>query len=149
MNTVRDDFRPLADSFGRLVGRGGGGGAMVVVQRGETVADLAVGWADRARTRRWTTDTLAVSFSTTKGVASTVLHRLVERGLLGYDDPIAQHWPEFAAGGKERVTVRDLLTHRAGLHSVQAVADRAEDILDHLAMEERLAARTVRAPTTG
>ena len=148
MNSVRDDFRPLADAFGRLVGRGGGGGALVVMQRGETVADLAVGWADRGRTRRWSADTLAVSFSTTKGVASTVVHRLVERGLLGYDDPIAQHWPEFAAGGKERVTVRDLLTHRAGLHSIQAVADRAEDILDHLAMEERLAGRTVRAPTT-
>ena len=148
MNTVRDDFRPLADAFGRLVGRGAGGGAMVVRLRGETVADLAVGWADAARTRRWTADTLAVSFSTTKGVASTVVHRLAERGLLGYDDPVAEHWPEFAAGGKERVTVRDVLTHRAGLYSVQALADRAEDILDHLAMEERLAARTAKAPTT-
>src|SRR3712207_2196893 len=147
MNTVREDFRPLADAFGRLVGRGAGGGAMVVRQRGETVADLAVGWTDAARTKRWTADTLAISFSTTKGVASTVVHRLVERWLLGYDDPVAEHWPEFAAGGKERVTVRDLLTHRAGLHSVRAVAERAEDLLDHLAMEERLAARTVRAPT--
>ena len=148
MNTVRDDFRPLADAFGRWVGRGAGGGAMVVRWRGETVVDLAVGWADAARTRRWTPGTLAISFSTTKGVASTVVHRLVERGVLGYDDPIAKHWPEFGAGGKERVTVRDLLTHRAGLYSVRAVADRAEDILDHLAMEERLAARAARAPTT-
>ena len=147
MNTVTDRFRPLADAFGRLVGRGAGGGALVVRRRGETVADLAVGWADAARTRRWTPDTLAISFSTTKGVASTVVHRLVERGLLGYDDPIAEHWPEFGAGGKQRVTVRDLLTHRAGLYSVQAVADRAEDILDHLGMEERLAARAVPAPT--
>jgi CubicO group peptidase (beta-lactamase class C family) len=148
VNTVRDDFRPVADAFGSLVGRGAGGGALVVRLHGETVADLAVGWADRKRTRRWTPETLAISFSTTKGVTSTVVHRLAERGLLGYDDPIADHWPEFGAGGKERVTVRDLLTHRAGLYSVQAVADRGEDILDHLAMEERLAARTVRAPTT-
>jgi CubicO group peptidase (beta-lactamase class C family) len=149
VNTVADAFEPVADAFGRLVGgRTAGGGALVVRRRGETVVDLAVGWADRRRTRRWTSDTLAISFSTTKGVASTVVHRLVERGLLGYDDPIASHWPEFGAGGKGRVTVRDLLTHRAGLYSVQAVADRAEDILDHLAMEERLAARTVRAPTT-
>src|SRR3712207_8944202 len=56
------------------------------------------------------------------------------------------YWPEFAAGGKGRVTVRDLLTHRAGLWSVRAVAERPEDLLDHLAMEERLAARTVQAP---
>jgi CubicO group peptidase (beta-lactamase class C family) len=149
VNSVREDFTPVADAFGKLVGgRAPGGGALVVKLRGETVADLAVGYADRARTRRWTPDTLSVSFSTTKGVASTVVHRLVERGLLGYDDPVAAHWPEFGAGGKDRVTVRDVLTHRAGLYSVQALADRAEDILDHVAMEERLAARTVRAPTT-
>ncbi|HEX2085753.1 MAG TPA: serine hydrolase domain-containing protein [Solirubrobacteraceae bacterium] len=143
-----DEFRPVAAAFSRLVGRGAGGGALVVRLRGETVADLVVGHADRARRRPWTPDTLAISFSTTKGVVSTVVHRLVDRGLLGYDDPVARHWPEFAAGGKERVTVRDLLTHRAGLHSVRAVAERAEDVLDHLAMEERLAARAVQAPTS-
>ena len=109
--------------------------------------DLCTGWADRAHTRPWTPETLALSFSTTKGVASTVIHRLAERGELAYDEPVATYWPEFAAGGKERVTVRDLLTHRAGLWSVRAVADRPEDLLDHLEMEERLAARAVRAPT--
>ena len=67
---------------------------------GETVVDLARGHADRHRTRPWTPDTLAISFSTTKGVASTVLHRLAERGLLAYDDPVAQHWPAFAEGGR-------------------------------------------------
>jgi CubicO group peptidase (beta-lactamase class C family) len=146
--TTTDAFRPLAAAFAKLVGRGGGGGALVVRLRGETVADLATGYADRRRTRAWTPETTAVSFSTTKGVTSTVLHRLVERGLLAYEDPVAEHWPEFGAGGKERVTVRDLMTHRAGLHSVQAIADRGPDILDHIAMEERLAARTVRAPRT-
>jgi CubicO group peptidase (beta-lactamase class C family) len=115
--------------------------------RGETVLNLCGGWADRARTRRWEPETLGLSFSTTKGVASTVVHRLAERGELDYDEPVATYWPEFAAGGKARVTVRDLLTHRAGLWSVRAVAERPEDLLDHLAMEERLAARSVRAPT--
>ena len=116
--------------------------------RGETVVNLCTGSADRAQTRPWTPDTLALSFSTTKGATSTVIHRLAERGLLGYDDPVAAHWPEFAAGGKAMVTVRELLTHRAGLSSVQAIAGRAEEMLDHLVMEERLAARVVRAPTT-
>lgn len=109
--------------------------------------DLCTGAADKRGLRPWTPETLAISFSTTKGIASTVIHRLADRGALGYDEPVAAYWPEFAAGGKERVTVRDLLTHRAGLHSIRAVASKAEDLLDHHAMEEKLAARTVRAPT--
>ena len=137
----------MVDSFAKLVTRGRGGGALVVRLRGETVVDLCTGWADRAHTRQWTPETLALSFSTTKGLASTVLHRLAERGELAYDEPVATYWPEFAAGGKGRVTVRDLMTHRAGLWSVRAVAERPEDLLDHLGMEERLAARTVTAPT--
>jgi CubicO group peptidase (beta-lactamase class C family) len=140
-------FGPVADVFGRLVGRGQGGGALAVRLRGETVVDLWTGSADRRGTRPWTPDTVAISFSTTKGIASAVVHRLADRGELDYDEPVASYWPEFAAGGKERVTVRDLLTHRAGLHSARAVAGRAEDLLDHLAMEERLAARAVHAPT--
>ena len=142
-----DGFAPVVESFARLVTRGRGGGALVVRLRGRTVLDLCTGWADRAHTRPWRPETLALSFSTTKGVASTVIHRLAERGELAYDEPIATYWPEFAAGGKERVTVRDLLTHRAGLWSVRAVAERPGDLLDHRAMEDRLAARAVRAPT--
>jgi CubicO group peptidase (beta-lactamase class C family) len=140
-------FEPVARAFGRIVGRREGGGALTVQLGGETVVDLCTGYADRARTRPWTPDTLAISFSTTKGVASTIVHRLADRGELSYDEPVATYWPEFAAGGKERVTVRHLLTHRAGLQSVRAVAQRAEDLLDHVAMEEKLAARAVRAPT--
>jgi CubicO group peptidase (beta-lactamase class C family) len=141
------EFGRVVDAFAKLVTRGRGGGALVVRVRGETVLDLCTGWADRARTRPWQRDTLALSFSTTKGIASTIIHRLAERGAVAYDEPVATFWPEFAAGGKGRVTVRDLLTHRAGLWSVRAVAERPEDLLDHLAMEERLAARAVRAPT--
>ena len=140
-------FGRVVEPFARLVGRGAGGGALVVRLRGQTVLDLCTGFADRANTRAWQPETLALSFSTTKGIASTVIHRLAERGELAYDEPIATYWPEFAARGKGRVTVRDLLTHRAGLWSVRAVAERPEDLLDHLAMEERLAARTVQAPT--
>ena len=137
----------MARAFQRLIGRGIGGGALVAKVRGETVVDLWSGAADRAGNRPWAPDTLAISFSTTKGVASTIVHRLADRGVLDYDEPVATYWPEFAAGGKERVTVRHLLTHRAGLSSVRGVADRAEDLLDHMAMEDKLAARAVRAPT--
>lgn len=146
--TTTPDFAPVARAFRRLVGGRTGGGALVVRSRGRTVVDLCIGTADRAGTRPWTRDTVALSFSTTKGIASTVIHRLADRGLLDHDQPVAEHWAEFAAGGKERVTIRELLSHRAGLCSVRAVADGAEDLLDHLKMEDRLAARSVRAPTS-
>lgn len=146
--TTREHFAPVARAFARLVGRGPGGGAVVVRLRGQTVVDLSVGTADAGGSRPWTPETLGLSFSTTKGVASTVIHRLADRGALDYDEPVATYWPEFAAGGKQDVTVRDVLTHRAGLSSVRAVASRAEDLLDHIGMEERLAARATRAPTS-
>jgi CubicO group peptidase (beta-lactamase class C family) len=145
---VAPGFEPVARIFQRLVGSRLGGGALTVRLRGETVVDLCTGHADRRGTRPWTPETLSISFSTTKGVASTIIHRLADRGRLDYDEPVATYWPEFAAGGKERVTVRELMTHRAGLSSVRAVADRAEDLLDHIALEDKLAARTVRAPTS-
>src|SRR3954453_10051211 len=140
-------FEPVRRAFARIVGRRSGGGGLTVRLRGETVVDLMTGYADRAHTRPWTPETLAISFSTTKGVASTVIHRLADRGELAYDEPVAKYWPEFAVGGKERVTVRHLLTHRAGLHSVRAVADEAEDLLDHVGLEHKLAERRVQAPT--
>src|SRR5687768_10884376 len=146
--TTTPEFAPVRRTFAAAIGRGGGGGALAVRVRGRTVVDVWTGTANGDGSRPWTPDTLAISFSTTKGIASTILHRLADRGELDYDEPVATYWPEFAAGGKADVTVRHLLTHRAGLHSVRAVAERAEDLLDHLAMEEKLAARSVHAPTS-
>ena len=57
---------------------------------------------------------MAPSFSTTKGVASTLLHMAVDGGLLHYDDRVAEHWPEFAQAGKQEITVRHVLSHTAG-----------------------------------
>ena len=59
-------------------------------------------------------------FSATKAVASTVIHRLVDRGLLSYDEPVAAYWPEFGANGKDDITVRDVLRHRAGCRTSRA-----------------------------
>jgi CubicO group peptidase (beta-lactamase class C family) len=80
--------------------------------------------------RRWQRDTLAPSFSTTKGVASTTLHVLVDRGLVEYDDPVAKHWPEFAQAGKEKVTVRHVMAHQSGLYHLRQMLDHAEQMLD-------------------
>ncbi|MCC3772837.1 beta-lactamase family protein [Streptomyces sp. UNOC14_S4] len=65
-------------------------------------------------------DTLIHSFSTGKGFTATLVHVLAERGLVDYDAPIARYWPEFAARGKERVTVRHALTHTAGVPQLPA-----------------------------
>ena len=80
-------------------------------------------------------------FSVTKGMASTVIHRLADRGLIDYDAPVAEYWPEFGANGKADITVRDVMRHRAGLSHLNGVSKA--DLLDHREMEERIAAAPV------
>jgi len=143
---AKPEFAEVARSFDGLFGsRSGGGGALVVCWRGETVVDVWNGYADPAGERPWTRDTLSLSFSTSKGVASTVIHRLADRGEIDYDEPVASYWPEFAANGKGRITVREVLSHRAGLYDARALAPDATSLLDHLEMEDRLA-RAQRLP---
>jgi len=108
---------------------------------GRPVVDVWTGWSDRAGEEPWTVDTGAMVFSATKGIAATVVHRLVDRGLLSYDEPVAAYWPEFGANGKGTITVRDVLRHRAGLSHLKGVS--RNDLLDHEMMEERLAAASV------
>lgn len=91
------------------------GAAVTVTVAGETVVDLWGGWADAAGTRPWERDTVVNVWSTTKGPVALCAHLLADRGLLDLDAPVADYWPEFAAAGKEKVLVRHLLSHRAGL----------------------------------
>ena len=123
------DFEALVSLAGRLVDEQGGGAAICVYHRGRPVADLWAGQRD-SDGRPWLADTLAPSFSTTKGVASTVLHVMVDRGLIDYDAPVCRYWPEFAAKGKQDITVRHVLTHRAGLYHIRRMIDHAERLLD-------------------
>jgi CubicO group peptidase (beta-lactamase class C family) len=81
--------------------------------RGELVIDCWGGLADPATGRAVDGDTLFNVYSVTKGVAATAIHVLVDRGHLHYDAPVAQYWPEYAANGKGKTTVRHVLTHRA------------------------------------
>ncbi|HEY5150590.1 MAG TPA: serine hydrolase domain-containing protein, partial [Mycobacterium sp.] len=118
-----------------------GGGALAVYLDGQPVVDVWTGWSDRRGRVRWSADTGAMVFSATKGVASTVIHRLVDRGLIDYDAPVAEYWPEFGANGKAQITVRDVMRHRAGLSHLRGV--RKRELLDHRHMEERIAAAPV------
>ena len=99
--------------------RGELGAAVTVTVDGATVVDLWGGWADAARTRPWERDTLVNVWSTSKGPTALCAHILADRGLLDLDAPVAVYWSEFAAAGKEKVLVRHLLSHRAGLSGLR------------------------------
>lgn len=81
--------------------------------RGRLVIDTWGGLADPTTGRAVDGDTLFNVYSVTKAVAATAIHMLVDRGLLDYDAPVARYWPEYGARGKDRTTVRHVLTHRA------------------------------------
>lgn len=130
--TVERGFEPVRDAFVRnFADRGELGAAIGVYHRGRCVVDLWGGIADRESGRPWRRDTLGIVFSATKGVTATVVHRLVERGLLSLDAPVATYWPEFAAAGKESITLRDVLTHRAGLAAIEGTLTLDEVLAWH------------------
>ncbi len=115
-----------------------GGAAVCVYHRGEVVVDCWGGTRD-AEGDPWTEDTLSLSYSTTKGVTSTLLHVLADRGLVDYDAPVAEYWPEFADAGKGRITVRQVLCHEAGLYRVRDMIDHAQRFVDWEHMVDALA----------
>ena len=95
------------------------GAALCVMKNGRAVVDVWAGWADHARTRRWERETPVLVFSATKAVTATLIHLLVERGTVDIEAPVADYWPEFAAAGKDRITIRHVLTHQAGVPLVE------------------------------
>jgi CubicO group peptidase (beta-lactamase class C family) len=104
-----------------LVESGAELGIQVAVYRhGELVVDAVAGVADPVSGRPVASDTPFFSASTAKGVTATVVHVLAERGVLDYDTPIVEFWPEFGAHGKDKATVRHALTHSVGVPAVPA-----------------------------
>jgi CubicO group peptidase (beta-lactamase class C family) len=124
---VAEGYGPVADAFRRNFARGREIGAACAVYRdGRKVVDLWGGYRDGLTREPWERDTMVPVFSTTKGVSSTAVALLHSRGLLDYDQRVAAYWPEFAAAGKADVTVRQLLSHQAGL----AAIDRPLELRD-------------------
>ena len=113
---VEAGFGRVADEFRRnFAARGDVGAAVAVYRDGQPVVDLWGGLRDSARRLPWERDTMVPVFSTTKGVSALVVASLRSRGLLDWDERVAHYWPEFAANGKDAITVRQLLAHEAGL----------------------------------
>ena len=119
--TVADGFGAVADAFERnFVEFGEVGAAFSLYVDGESKVDVWAGIADKQTGREWSHDTLQLVFSTTKGAAAICVAHLVEAGRISYDDTVATYWPEFAASGKERITIGQMMSHQAGLPFVDA-----------------------------
>jgi CubicO group peptidase (beta-lactamase class C family) len=128
--TVAPGFEIVTRALALCVPSGAPGGAAVCVyHRGKCVVRLGMGTRNR-RGDPFEPDTLALAFSTTKGVTATLLHVLVDRGEVALDAPVAGYWPEFARNGKSRITVRHVAAHQAGLHLIAPMIHSARDMLD-------------------
>ena len=142
--SIHPDFADVATCLRRIIPRHGpGGAAACVYYDGEKVVDLWGGTRNKAGDP-WQADTVSISFSTTKGIASTLLHMYVDRGAIELDAPVARYWPEFAQAGKEAVTVRHVLCHEAGLYGLADMVEHGNEMLDWDRMIERISPRTPR-----
>jgi CubicO group peptidase (beta-lactamase class C family) len=106
---------------------------VAVVEHGRLVVDVAAGVADPRTGAAVSTDTLFWAASTAKGVASSVAHVVVERGEVGYETRLADLWPGFRSHGKNRITLRHVLLHTAGLPGLPAETT-VEDLCDRSRM---------------
>ena len=139
--SVDDGFELVADAFRtNFAEHGDIGAAVCVYHRGRPVVDLWGGDADRSAGRRWERETIQLVFSTTKGMAATCVHLLVERGELDLDDPVARYWPEFAASGKGHIPLRWVMSHEAGLAAVTGEVTM-DDVLGWDGVIEAIAAQ--------
>ncbi|HET8579625.1 MAG TPA: serine hydrolase domain-containing protein [Nitrospiraceae bacterium] len=103
--------------------RGECGATVTVYYRGSKVVDLWGGYRDPKSEAQWDEDTMEIVFSTTKGMSAIVLAMLNSRGYLDYDERMATYWPEFAQNGKGNITVRQLISHQAGLAALDEPLD--------------------------
>ena len=119
LEAVRDAFAENFESRHEL------GGACCAYYRGEKVVDLWGGLRNKQPGAPWEQDTMVLVYSTTKGLAAMTLALAHSRGWLDYDERVCTYWPEFAQHGKERVTVRQLIAHQAGLFGFDEPVDRS------------------------
>jgi len=110
--------------FGNFARRGELGGACCAYYQGEKVVDLWGGIRNARTGEPWERDTMVIVYSATKGLAAMTMALAHSRGWLDYEERVSTYWPEFAQHGKERVTVRQLLAHQAGLFALDEPIDR-------------------------
>ena len=117
-------FHRVRSAFARnFEGHGEVGAAVAIYHQGRPVVDLWGGRRDANSGLPWERDTIVCMMSVSKGIAATAMAMVYDRGLVDLDAPVARYWPAFAAAGKERITVRQALSHVAGL----PIADTVEE----------------------
>ncbi|HEY1707505.1 MAG TPA: serine hydrolase domain-containing protein [Rhizomicrobium sp.] len=114
--SVAGGYESLREAFAEGQKGDPGGAQLCIYRHGTKVADLWTG-RDKVNDRPYTDKTITVCFSVSKGATATMAHMLAERGLLDFEAPVARYWPEFAANGKAKITVADVMAHRAGLNA--------------------------------
>jgi CubicO group peptidase (beta-lactamase class C family) len=134
-------YGKIADVFRRNMTSGKEIGAAVAVYRdGKKVVDLWGGYRDGRTKERWQQDTMVLVASTTKGVSSLAVAVAASRGLISYDAKVADYWPEFAQAGKEAITLRQLLSHQAGLPVIDQPLT-LDDLAEPAKMSAKIAAQ--------
>lgn len=128
-----------------------GGCSVSIYHQNTLVTSLGAGEAyinsELQKPSPFTPHTLSLNFSTGKGILVTLIHVLVSQNLLDYDTPIAQYWQSFGQNGKEKITLRHVLTHEAGLFDVTSVTEHANDMLDWQAMIAKIEQMPVASAT--
>ena len=138
---VTPGFEPVREAFARnFAKRGELGGACCIYHRGARVVDLWGGIRNKATREPWNEDTMVLVYSATKGLSAMTLAIAHSRGWLDYEERVATYWPEFAQHGKEKITVRQLLAHQAGLFAFDEPVDRSV-VADLASLESTAAAR--------
>jgi CubicO group peptidase (beta-lactamase class C family) len=133
-------FEALKEAFTALFDNPQERGMALCVQvGGETVLDIWAGVADKDGQQAWHSDTILNLFSCTKPFTAVTALQLVGEGKLELDAPVARYWPEFAAAGKDKITLRHLLSHQAGLPALHQMLP-AEALYDWQVMTAALAA---------
>jgi len=123
--TVDPGFEQVRDAFAEnFVRRHEVGGACCAYRDGRKIVDLWGGIRDKRTGEPWERDTMVVVHSATKGLAAMTLAIAHSRGWLDYEERVCAYWPEFAQHGKDRITVRQLLAHQAGLFAIEEPVDR-------------------------
>jgi CubicO group peptidase (beta-lactamase class C family) len=130
---LRERLEPLFqenfEKFGEL------GAAISIWQNGKELLELHGGFRDARREQPWTEDTIVLIWSATKGIGSAGLLHVLQQHKIDIERRVGDFWPEFAQAGKETITLRQLLSHQAGL----AALDRKVDLLDYAAVIDALA----------
>ncbi len=128
---VARGFEGVRDAFLAAQANDEGGAQLCVYRHGEPVVDLWAG-RDKVDDRPYGEETITVIMSCTKGATATVVHRLAERGLIDYEAPVADYWPEFAEGGKGDARIWQLMSHSVGLPGLDPESGvTANDMLYH------------------